>query len=313
MDFRNYTVLVAPDFAVASYIYFENPKALGISILFVYFLILLGSGINIYTIVSDKQLYTPMYFFICNLSAIDIFYTSSAALTLLAVFLVDIKTISYKACLVQMFFYHSGDLMEAVAIGIMAYDRLVAICNPLRYCAIITKNQIIMLIIFSWLFSVSLTCYLAFTAERLSVCKPVLNAPFCDFQTFVRASCINANPEIGKAAIIGFVVVFSSFAFIILSYIIITVVVIKLSTESRKQMFSTCTSHVIVIFCYFMPKIIVNFATSYGVVMTMSERFSAHVASTFGPSLVNPFVYCLRRENIRKKLVSFFKIYKTSP
>lgn len=306
MATRNSTVGIT-EFIITGFNDLEHPKAVGIVILMIYSLILLGSTTNICIIASDKRLHTPMYFLICNLAIVDIMYSSSASVTMLTILLVGVKTVSFKPCAAQMFLYHLGDLMEAFAIGLMAFDRLVAISNPLRYHSIITTNRILLLTITTWIISSSYMGFITGIAGGLPYCRPVIKYTFCDYPGLVRAACVNPDDYFVLTTIVAFFVLFGNFGFIVLSYLRIIWVVFKMSSDGRKQAFSTCFSHLIVVACYFVPRFVSIILTRVGLVLALSERNGLAIAATLGPSLVNPLIYCLRTKEIRIRVLRIFK------
>ncbi|XP_041116017.1 olfactory receptor 10G4-like [Polyodon spathula] len=306
MASRNNTVGIT-EFIITGFSDLEHPKAVGIVILIIYSLILLGSSTNICIIASDKRLHTPMYFFICNLAIVDMMYTTSASVTILTVLLMGVKTVSYKPCAAQMFVYHLGDFMEASAIGLMAFDRLIAISNPLRYHSILTNTHILLLVLTTWVINSAVIGILADVTEGLPYCHTVLKYTFCDYPGLVRAACVNPDDYFVFTTIAVILLIYGNFVFILLSYAWIIFTVFKISSESRKHMFSTCFSHLIVVVCYFVPKFVANILTRVGLVLTIPERNGIHIVATLVPSLVNPVVYCLRTKEIRNRMLRIFK------
>ncbi|XP_033866083.3 olfactory receptor 10G4-like [Acipenser ruthenus] len=314
MASKNNTVGIT-EFFITGFDDLEHPKAVGIVILMIYSLILLGGTTNICIIASDKRLHTPMYFFICNLAIVDMMYSSSASVTMLTILLV--KTVSYKPCAAHMFLYHMGDFMEAFAIGLMAFDRLVAISNPLRYHSIITTNRILLLVLTTWVINSAVVGTLAGITEGLPSCHTVLKYMFCDYPGLVRAACVNPDDYFVFPTIAVSLAIYRNFVFVLLSYIWIICTVFKISSESRKHMFSTCFSHMIVVVCYFVPKFVANILTRVGLVLTIPERNGLHIVATLVPSLVNPVVYCcyysLWKDDNRLKCTSRYLPFTVTP
>ena len=137
---ENYTVNNVDSFIITGFDNLQNQKLLGFLILITYMLILLGNGINLCIILTDRRLHKPMYILICNLAVIDIMYTSTCSTTMISVLLAEIKTVSYYSCISRTYFYHLGDYTECMALTLMAIDRLLAIRFHLRYHSIVTNS-----------------------------------------------------------------------------------------------------------------------------------------------------------------------------
>nr|XP_015194708.1 PREDICTED: putative olfactory receptor 13C6 [Lepisosteus oculatus] len=194
MPFQNATAGAITEFVIIGFNGTQHPKTVGFIILTIYFLILLGNTTNICIIARDRRLHTPMYFFVSNLAVVDIIRSTSTSPTMIIILLADMTTISYKPCLTQMFISTLGDMMEVFTITLMAYDRLVAISNPLRYHSVLTKTRISLLTISSWALASALIAVFTGIADRLPFCQPTLQYAFCDYAALVSAACV--NPEI---------------------------------------------------------------------------------------------------------------------
>uniref|UniRef100_W5LVH0 Olfactory receptor n=1 Tax=Lepisosteus oculatus TaxID=7918 RepID=W5LVH0_LEPOC len=291
---------VVKEFLIIGLNSIEHPKLVGYIILITYCLILLGNSTIICIIALDKLLHSPMYFFICNLAFVDMLYSTSASPTMIMILIADEKRISTKLCISQMYVNHPMLAMEAFSIALMAYDRWVAISNPLRYSSILTKNNVMMLTAASWMLAAGLIGILAGIASNLPYCYIFLKYAFCDYAALVRAACVNPDDYFVVSTIILFFVLFAPFAFILFSYYKIISSVIKLSSHTnRKKMFSTCFSHLIVASCFYTPQFVAIILTRGALVLTLTQRNILFIGANLAPSLVNPFVYCLRTKEIR--------------
>ena len=157
-----------------------------------YLAILPGNFLIILTVTSDSRLHTPMYFLLANLSFIDICVASFATPKMIADFLVEHKTISFDACLAQIFFVHLFTGSEMVILVSMAYDRYVAICKPLHYTTIMSRRVCIILVLISWCVGfIHTTSQLAFTVN-LPFCGPnQVDSFFCDLPLVTKLACID--------------------------------------------------------------------------------------------------------------------------
>lgn len=170
MEPNNRTTYTVTEFLITGLDDVQHPKLVGAAILFVLFLILIGSITNICVIAFNKPLHTPMYFFICTLAMIDVVYTSSISVTMLNVLLGEERRVPYAPCMIQCFLFHLGSTMEPFAIALMAYDRLIAISYPLRYQTILTNTNVCLLIMVTW----AVGCIFASLWTGI-----VNNLPFC--------------------------------------------------------------------------------------------------------------------------------------
>ncbi|XP_017544905.2 olfactory receptor 6N1-like [Pygocentrus nattereri] len=292
------------EFVITGFDTLEKPVAVGIIILIVYILVMLANLANICFIMLDQRLHQPMYLFICNLAVVDMLYCSSSCPTMIGVLLVGYKTISFLPCFVQIFAFGLGFVMELFTISAMAFDRLIAIVNPLRYHSILTNYRSVLLTFLLWILGSAAMAVVPGTLLPLPFCYSNLKYVFCDYAAVIRTSCVDPNPYFNSMTILTSFLQFGTFSFICVSYIKIVIVAIKMtSNSSNKKLFSTCFSHLIVVVCYYGPIFILVVVTRMGLNLTQEERNGLRVGTILGPSLVNPFVYCFRTKEIRNKLL----------
>ncbi|XP_029510442.1 olfactory receptor 10D3-like [Oncorhynchus nerka] len=315
MEPNNRTTHTVTEFLITGFDEVQHPKLVGAAILLVLFLILIGSITNICVIAFNKPLHTPMYFFICSLAMVDIVYTSGISVTMLNVLLGEERRISYAPCMIQCFLFHFGSSMEPFAIALMAYDRLIAISYPLRYQTILTNTNVCLLILANWAVGCMLASLLTGLVNSLSFCgSNKLPYSFCEYANLIRASCVNLSHYFDAISALGTAVLWVTLALIIVSYMKIVFVVIQMSSsKDRRKTFNTCVSHMIVVACFFIPKVLIILVTRVGLVLTLSHRNGLVIGSTLGPSLVNPLVYCLKTKEIRGRLKYIFKRSNISP
>ena len=272
-------------------------KLLFVMCLMMYLVILLGNSTLIILILLDSRLHTPMYFFLGNLSLLDICYTSSFTPSVLIHFLSQKKTISFTMCVVQMSVSYTMGSTECVLLAVMAYDRYVAICNPLRYPIIMSKALCIQMAALSWGLGFLNSLTETILAIRLPFCgKNVINHFVCEIVAFVKLAC--ADISLNEIAIMlgNVIFLYIPLLLICISYIFILSTVLKMnSAEGRKKAFSTCSAHLTVVtmfygtllFIYMKPKskdsaIDKLIALFYGVVTPM----------------LNPIIYSLRNTDV---------------
>ncbi|XP_051971941.1 olfactory receptor 10G4-like [Xyrauchen texanus] len=301
---ENYTV---DSFVITGFDHLSNQKLLGYLILITYMLILLGNGINLCIILTDRHLHQPMYILICNLAVVDIMFSSTCSTTMISVLLAEIKTVSYYSCISRMYFYHLGDIKVCLALSLMALDRVLAIRLPLRYQSIVTNSRTFLLILLSWLAGFIIMGVMTSTIDSLPYCQPIIRYVFCDYPAMVRAACVNPEPYFLFPAMINLWLMCGQFPFIICTYAVLAYSVTKLSNNSsKKQMINTCLSHLIVLFSYYAPKLVSSLLTRIGVVLYLTDRNAILIVASLVPSLIHPTVYSIRTKEIRKRLADVF-------
>ncbi|XP_006133611.3 olfactory receptor 5AR1-like [Pelodiscus sinensis] len=270
--------------------------------LMIYVVTLVGNGGMIFLITTDPQLHTPMYFFLRNLSLCDLCYSSVIVPKMLLNFLPDRKSISYTACAVQMYLFVSFADIECLLLAVMAYDRYVAICNPLLYKVTMSRqlcNQLV-----TGVCAVGLVDALIHTCctFQLSFCRSnIINHFFCDIPQLLALSCSNTHiNEIVMFAFIGCVLV-SSFVTILLSYICIISTILQIrSTEGRRKAFSTCTFHLITVVMFHGSQLFMYLRPSSSYSLTTDKI--ASVFYTVVIPMLNPLIYSLRNTEVKNAL-----------
>lgn len=285
----------------------ERPLAVGVIMLILYTLTMIVNTANIGFIVMDKRLHQPMYIFICHLAIVDMIYCTSSCPTMIGILLVGDKTISYKACMVQMFIYHFSGRLEMFTITVMAFDRFVAISMPLQYNSLMTNFRSVLITISLWLVGASIVSMLPASIAPLPVCYVTLKYIFCDYASITRATCADPETYFKATGILISCIIFGTFGFICLSYIKIAIVVSRMTSNTdKKKTIHTCLNHAIVVVCYYTLIFIRIILTRVGIVLTLEELNGLVVGSIILPSLINPFIYCFRTKEIRSKIFKIF-------
>uniref|UniRef100_A0A8D0HTD9 Olfactory receptor n=1 Tax=Sphenodon punctatus TaxID=8508 RepID=A0A8D0HTD9_SPHPU len=272
--------------------------------LFVLFLViyvstLVGNLGMIVLIRIDTQLQTPMYFFLSNLSVVDLCYSSVFAPKLLMNFLTQNKTISYSGCIAQHSLFVVFVTTEGLLLAAMAYDRYVAICNPLLYTATMTKKGCIHLVVGSYIggFLNSLTQTSGLL--KLSFCGlNVINHYFCDTPALLKLAC--SDSHINEIVLVTFsgVIAISTLLVVIMSYLCILTCIVKMSSDhSRCKAFSTCTSHLTAVTLFYGPVSLSHLQPS-SMYSLQQEKISA-VFYTLVVPMLNPLIYSLRNKEVK--------------
>ena len=315
MGAKNNTAVRVSEFIITGFDHLSHQKLLGSIILIAYVLILFFCSINLSIVVADRRLHSPMYIFICNLAIVDIMFSTSSSITMIAVVLAEMKTISYNSCITSMFIYHLGDVTSCLAITLMALDRMIAISLPLRYNSILTNTRCIMLIMAAWIIGLGSMVYDTVLAESIPYCQPIIRYVFCDYPAMIRAGCVDPVPYFQIPIIVAMWlwILGGHFTLILLTYVVIIYTVLRLKDKgSRKKMFSTCSSHIIVVSTYYAPKLVSVLLTRIGVKLNLTERNAVIIVPSILPSLINPVTYCLTTKELRTRLINLLTKHRVA-
>ncbi|XP_030042650.1 olfactory receptor 5V1-like [Microcaecilia unicolor] len=268
----------------------------------IYLVTLMGNLTILTLMYVDSHLHTPMYFFLCNLGILDVCLTSCTLPKMLSIFLMDNKRISFVGCITQLYLLMSFSGVEGYLLTAMAFDRYVAICNPLRYSLIMNKRVCALLSANSWVIGFLDVLPHSLSISYSSFCgHNMIDHLFCDFQSMLQLSCSDnsavkllMNTLNLTLAMVCIVLILTSYSYIISS-------ILKMqSVKGRYKVFSTCSSHLTIVSMYYGSAIFV-----YLTPISESEK-SVHKLldasySTLIPML-NPIIYSLRNKDIKAAL-----------
>ncbi|XP_029435892.1 olfactory receptor 6N1-like [Rhinatrema bivittatum] len=282
-------------------------------ILLVYLTILTGNLSIIMLVKVEISLHSPMYFFISSLSVLEILYVSVIVPKLLLNLLAVSTSISYAGCFVQLYTFHSLGITECVLLGVMAFDRYLAICNPLRYETIMTKKFCIQLAACSWLLGFSAALIPTILAARLLFCgQNEINHFFCDLAPLLNLACTDISFNIVVNSSVAGCAAMIPFSLIIVFYINIIIAVLKIKTEEgRHKAFSTCSSHLIVVILFYGSALIV-YVRPKGSFPVDYDKLLSLTYAVFTP-LFNPFIYSLRNNNVKEAARKLYRHHFIAP
>ncbi|XP_036898642.1 olfactory receptor 18-like [Sturnira hondurensis] len=267
-----------------------------------YLVTVLGNLLIILAVSSDSRLHTPMYFFLSNLSLADISFSSTAVPKMLANLQTYSKSITYAGCLTQVTFFSLFACLESLLLAVMAYDRLVAICQPLRYLVIMNPRLCGLCVLLSFFISLLDSQLHYLMVSQLTFCAYVeIPHFFCDPSQLLNLACSDTSNNNILTYFIGVIIGGVPLSGILFSYTQIVSSILKVSSSGGKyKAFSTCGSHLSVV-CLF-------YGTGLGVYLSsavsspLRNGAIASVMYTVVTPMLNPFIYSLRNRDIKSAL-----------
>ncbi|XP_023398134.2 olfactory receptor 5D18-like [Loxodonta africana] len=257
----------------------------------IYSVSVVGNVGMIVIIKINPRLHTPMYFFLSHLSFVDFCYSSVIVPKMLVNLVVEDRTISFLECVVQYFLFCTFVVTESLLLAVMAYDRFVAICNPLLYTVAMSQRLCAMLVGGSYVWGVG--CSLIFTCSALKLSfhgSNIINHLFCKFSSLLSLSCSNTYLNELLLFIFATFNVVSTLLIILTSYVSILVTILKMSSASgRHKTFSTCASHLTAITIFHGTILFL-----YCVPDSKNSRHTIKIAS-----VLNPLIYSLRNKDVK--------------
>ncbi|XP_035584515.1 olfactory receptor 7A10-like [Zalophus californianus] len=267
-----------------------------------YLITVFGNLLIILAVSSDSHLHTPMYFFLANLSFVDICFTSTTVPKMLWNIQAQSKVITYAGCLTQMYFFILFAGFDDFLLAVMAYDRFVAICHPLHYTVIMKPSYCILLVLVVWVMSVLNSLLESLTVLLLSFCTDVeISHFFCEINQVVQLACsdtfLNDMVMYFATVLLGG----GPLAGILFSYSKIVSSICGISSAQGKyKAFSTCASHLSVVSLFYCT--ILGVYLSSAAPQTSHSSAVASVMYTVVTPMLNPFIYSLRNRDIKRAL-----------
>ncbi|XP_073402931.1 olfactory receptor 11L1-like [Dendrobates tinctorius] len=291
---------------------FQNGKYLRIFLFCLFLLIYCGTicgNLLIITLVStSRNLHTPMYFFISQLSVSDILLSTNIVPNMLQIILYNGRTITFIGCIAQLYIFCASEAFQCLLLTVMTYDRYVAICNPLRYAAIMTRTCCMKLAVISWCCGFSTTLIEAITTAMLKFCGPnIIDHFFCDMNPLLDIACSDSSIVHLEVTLLATPLVMIPTIIIFVSYAKIIAAILRIpSSTGRQKAFSTCSSHLTVVSIFYWTMFSVYVFPTQGQTINISKLLSL-LYTVFTP-FINPIIYSLRNNNISeavKKRIHF--------
>ncbi|XP_006900520.1 PREDICTED: olfactory receptor 10Q1-like [Elephantulus edwardii] len=281
--------------------------------LLLYLMILCGNMAIIWVVCTHSSLRTPMYFFLSNLSFLEICYTSVVVPLMLSNIFGAQKPIPLAGCGAQMFFFVTLGSTDCFLLAVMAYDRYVAICHPLHYTLIMTQKLCVQMVVGSLGLALFLSLQLTALIFTLPFCgrRREINHFLCDVPPVLRLACADIHVHQAVLYVVGILVLTVPFVLICVSYVFITLAILRIrSAEGRKRAFSTCSSHLTVVLLQYGCCSLVYLRPR----SSTSEDEDRQIALvyTFVTPLLNPLIYTLRNKDVKGALKNAISLKATS-
>ncbi|XP_065275886.1 olfactory receptor 52K1-like [Emys orbicularis] len=274
----------------------------------IYAIAILGNFTILFIVKTEPSLHGPMYYFLCMLSVTDLVLSTSILPKMLSIFWFNSREIDFSACLTQMYFILSFSVMQSGVLVAMAFDRYVAICDPLRHSTTLTNPVVAKIGLALVLRGIMLILPHPFLARRWPYCRTnIIPHTYCEHIAVVKLACADISLSSYYSLAVAFLVIGMDVFFIALSYTLIIRAIFSLPTkDARLKTFGTCGSHLCVILASYIPHLF----------SALMQRFWHNVALHFHilmanmhllvPPMLNPIIYGARTQQIRDKLLQLF-------
>ncbi|XP_073468433.1 olfactory receptor 52P1-like [Aquarana catesbeiana] len=281
---------------------------ISLPIFFMYLITLLANISVLLTIKKEESLHQPMYLFLSMLLLSDLVQSSAALPKMLLLFWFNLREISFEGCLVQMFFIHSSAIMSSTVVLAMAFDRYVAICQPLRYSTVLTNPLIAKIGVLAVMRGTLLVFPLPLLIKRLPFCRShVINHTYCEHMTVAKLSCANIRINVVYGLAVALLVVGVDIMGITVSYVIIVTAVFNLSSqEARHKVGSTCVSHICVILLSYIPALFSSVTQRFGGHTASSTQIILSILYLIIPPMLNPIIYGIKTKEIQKNVLKLY-------
>ncbi|KAM4835561.1 olfactory receptor 2W1-like [Thomomys bottae] len=290
----------------------ELEKILSGVVALFYFMTLVGNTAIILASLRDSHLHTPMYFFLRNLSFLDLCFTTSIVPQMLVNLWGPEKTISYVGCVVQLYVYMWFGSIECLLLAVMSYDRFTAICKPLHYFVIMSPHLCLKMITLVW--SISLT-------NSVVLCTLTVNLPrcgndrvdhfLCELPAMVKIACVDTTAVEMSVFALGIVIVLTPLVLILISYGYIAKAVLRMKSKAgRRKAMNTCGSHLTVV-SIFYGTIIYMYLQPGNSASKDQGKFLTLFYTIITPSL-NPLIYTLRNKDMKDALKKLMRVHQES-
>ncbi|XP_007444400.1 olfactory receptor 51H1-like [Python bivittatus] len=269
---------------------------------------LLGNSLILFVIKTDPSLHEPMYIFLSILACSDLGLSMSTFPTMLRVYWFDSKEITFRACITQMFFIHAFQWLESGILVAMAFDRVVAIREPLRYRTLFPNIAVAKIGIAAAVRCICVCFPTPFLIKRLRFCSSsILSHSYCLHPDIMKLACVDIKVNILYGLIIIIFTLGFDVVIILVSYIMILKTVLGIASHrERLKALNTCVSHICAILIFYVPMISVSLLHRYGKHFSPLVHMLMANIYIMAPPFLNPIVYSMKTQQIRQRIYNIF-------
>ncbi|KAM7179431.1 olfactory receptor 51G2-like [Macrochelys suwanniensis] len=274
----------------------------------IYVISIVGNSVILFIIKTDPSLHEPMYIFLSMLAVTDLGISISTIPTILGIYLFNSREISLNACFTQLFFIHSLQCIESSVLLLMAFDRFIAICNPLRHASILTLPRTAMMGLVCVLRGVAAMFPLPFLLKRFQYCQAnVLSHSYCLHQEVMKLACSDITVNSIYGFFITLLTVGLDSLLILLSYVMILKTVLSVvSNQETLRALNTCVSHLCAVLIFYTPEIGLSVIHRFGNSSSLLLQILLGYVSLLVPPLMNPIIYSVKSKQFRVRIIQVF-------
>ncbi|XP_024068620.2 olfactory receptor 52B2-like [Terrapene carolina triunguis] len=273
-----------------------------------YAIAILGNFTILFIVKTEPSLHGPVYYFLCMLAVTDLVLSTSIVPKMLSIFWFYSREINFSACLTQMYFILSFFLIQSGILVAMAFDRYVAICDPLRHSTILTNTVVAKIFLAVVLRGVMLILPYPFLARRWPYCRTnIIPNTYCEHIAVVKLACTDISVSSYYSLSVAFLVIGMDVFFITVSYTQILRAIFSLPTkDARLKTFGTCGSHLCVILAFYIPHLFTALTQRFGQNVALHLRVLMANMYLLVPPMLNPIIYGAKTQQIWDRLLQLF-------